>query len=104
MEIVNISDARARLPELARRVVEDPQAIVVIENRRLSGRAVLIAEERFQILEAAASMLRGGMEASFQLAGSIATALDDADLDAAVAVLRAEQHAAEVARQAALGG
>jgi hypothetical protein len=90
---LSISDARARLPELARRLAEDPEGVVYIEHRDRAERIALVTERRLRYLEsvAAGSLVREG--GTFQLAGSMASDLDDEELEDALMALKREKDA-----------
>lgn len=102
MRRVSISEARARLPELARHVVARPGTAVVIENQRMSEAVALTSERHLRFLEAQAMELRKQAGEAFVLKGSVATDLGADELAAALESLRAEQAAAELGRLADL--
>jgi hypothetical protein len=88
---LSISDARARLPELARRLAEDPEGVVFIEHRDRAERLAVITEKRLRYLESlvAGSIAREG--GSFRLAGSMTSDLDDEELEGALKALKRDQ-------------
>ena len=90
---VSISEARARLPELARYLSGSPDGVVLIEHRDREERLALITERRLRYLESlsAASFVREG--GSFQLAGSMTSDLDDEELEEALSALKRETEA-----------
>lgn len=97
---MSISEARARLPELARHVVARPGAAVVIENQRMDEAVVLTSERHLRFLEAQVAELRKHVAGSFVLRGSAETDLGPDELAAALTRLRSEQSAAELGRLA----
>jgi PHD/YefM family antitoxin component YafN of YafNO toxin-antitoxin module len=98
MPRLSISEARARLPELARQVVARPGTAVVIENQRMDEAVVLTSERHLRYLEAEVEGLRKRVGDPFALAGSAATDLDADELAAALERLRSEQNAAALGR------
>jgi hypothetical protein len=90
---LSISDARARLPELARYLSGAPDGVVFIEHRDRAERLVLITERRLRYLESlvGASLVREG--GSFRLAGSMTSDLDDEELDKALMAVKREGEA-----------
>jgi len=102
MKRLSISEARARLPELARQVVSRPGTAVVIENQRMDEAVVLTSERHLRYLEAELEVLRKRAGESFLLAGSASTDLDADELAEALARLRSEQSAAALGRLAEL--
>jgi len=87
---LSISDARARLPELARYLSGAPDGVVFIEHRDRAERLALITERRLRYLESlvGASLVREG--GSFQLAGSMTSDLDDEELEEALMAVKRE--------------
>ena len=101
---LSISEARARLPELAQRVMDSPHEVVIIEHRDYEERVVLTSERHLQYLEALAENTRMQKSAKFKLAGSITSDLSDDELAAALAALREEAAAAAAAKLARILG
>ena len=97
---LSISEARARLPELAQLVMESPGKRIIIEHRDRKERVVLIAESHLIRLEAMVEHLKQQGGGSFTLAGSITSDLSDDELEAALAGLREEAAAAAAAKLA----
>jgi hypothetical protein len=88
--ILSISEARARLPELARYLAKTPDGVVLIEHRDRAERLAIVTERRLRYLESlvAASAVREGE--SFRLAGSMTSDLDDQELEDALAAIKRE--------------
>jgi hypothetical protein len=88
---LSISDARARLPELARLLARDPEGVIYIEHRDRAERIALVTERRLRYLEsiAASSLVREG--GTFRLAGSMTSGLDDQELEDALMALKRER-------------
>jgi hypothetical protein len=93
-----ISEARARLPEMARRVVSTPGAVEYIEHRDFAEKLVLTTESHLQFLETTVAELRRLSTQPFSLEGSIRSKLSDAELEASLAAARAEQAARATSR------
>lgn len=90
---LSISEARARLPELARYLSGAPNGVVFIEHRDRVERLALITEKRLRYLESlvSGSLVREG--GSFQLGGSMTSDLDDEELDKALMAVKREGEA-----------
>lgn len=87
---LNISDARARLPELAKFLVQHPADVVLVEHRDLDDRIALITERHLRYLENMVEELKKQRTRPFRLVGSITSQLEDDEVDAALDALRAE--------------
>jgi hypothetical protein len=88
---VPISAARAKLFQLADLVRSSGEdAVVVLEQRGEPERIALVREARLAYLEARVSELERRQRQPFKLAGSLASDLDDARLDAALRAIRQE--------------
>ncbi len=97
-EKLTISEARARLPELARKVVSEPGAVEYIAHRDLPDDLALTSARHLRSLEKTIEDLRRRLNMTpFKLAGSLATELDEDALEGVLASIRAE--ADESARQ-----
>jgi hypothetical protein len=83
---LSISEARARLPELAQLVMEAPGRAIIIEHRDFQERLVLTTESSIQALETAVKNAPKATE--FRLAGSMSSDLSDEELEAAMAEVR----------------
>jgi hypothetical protein len=95
---ISISEARARLPELAQRAMASPDAVIVIEHRDYSENLVLTTEGHLRMLEALMEKSTTKRNAPFKLAGSMTSDLTDEELEKAIETARAEAHAAAEAR------
>lgn len=78
---ISISEARARLPELAQRAMAAPNGVIIIEHRYHNANLVLTTEAHYRMLEAKAHKRNKG---KFKLAGSISTDLSPEELEAAI--------------------
>jgi hypothetical protein len=87
---LSISEARARLPELARYLAETPEGVVLIEHRDRAERLALITERRLRYMESLLSATLVQEGGSFRLAGSMTSDLDDEGLEAALSALKRE--------------
>ncbi len=87
---MNISEARARLPELAKRVSSRAGAVEYIEHRDLSENLALTTASYIQFLETTLAELKKLKTTPFHLEGSVSSSLSDKDLHTALAVAREE--------------
>jgi hypothetical protein len=88
---LKISEARGKLPELAKYLVRHPDQVVLVEQRDLGERIALVTEGRLRYLETLVEELRKQVSRPFQLAGSITSELSDAELESALQEMREEQ-------------
>jgi hypothetical protein len=88
---IKISQARSRLPELARYLARHPDQVVLVEHRDLDDRMVLMTEGRLRYLETLIEELRKQVGRPFRLAGSITSGLGDEELELALKKGQAEQ-------------
>jgi len=95
---LTISEARARLPELARKVVSEPGTVEYIAHRDLPDDLALTAASHLRALERTVEELRKRLNmAPFKVAGSLASELNDDALEDVLARIRGE--AGESARR-----
>jgi hypothetical protein len=94
----NISEARARLPELAKRVAATPGAVEYIEHRDLPEQLALTTASHLRFLETLVAELRRLTARPFSLEGSIRPKLPDAELEASLAAARREQAERDASR------
>jgi hypothetical protein len=87
---LNISEARAKLPQIAQSLIREPGSVVYIEHRDLDERLAFTTESHLRYLETMVSRLRAGAAGSFSLAGSIQTDLTPEQLEAALTELRSD--------------
>jgi hypothetical protein len=95
---INISEARGKLPELARYLARHPDRVVLVEHRDLDERIALTTERHLRYLEAVVQELKSRVSRPFRLEGSVTSSLSDEELDAALEKLRAERAKAAEAR------
>lgn len=88
---INISQARGKLPELAKFLMQYPDQVVLVEHRDLEKRLALTTEDHIRYLETTAKELRKEASRPFKLAGSITSKLSDGELEAALKQMRKEQ-------------
>ena len=98
MESIGISEARARLLELASRVASRGGEVVVIENRRRGERVVLVSESYLRSLEVRVQEMEKKPADTFVLAGSVESDLTAEALAEAITELRKAQDASDLAR------
>lgn len=88
---VKISEARGKLPELAKYLMSHPDQVVLVEHRDLDGRIALITERHLRYLETLVKELRKQVSRPFRLSGSITSELSDEELETALKEMREEQ-------------
>ena len=88
---VRISEARAKLPELAQYLHHRPTEVVLIEHRDLKERLALTTERHIRLLKTMIKELKGKSTRPFRLAGTITTALTDDELEAILQAARKQQ-------------
>ena len=97
---LSISEARARLPELAQRAIDSPDPRIYIRHRDRKERLVLTTESHIRMLEAVVTNLRKRLgRPDFRLEGSASTDLSADDLAAALAAGREVERAAAARRE-----
>ncbi len=94
---LNISEARGRLPEIAKFLSSHPDQVILVEHRDLPETMALTTARHLRYLETVVEELRKQASRPFKLAGSITSRLSDEDLDNALAEGRKSQ--AELARR-----
>lgn len=88
---INISEARGKLPELARYLARHPDQVVLVEHRDMDERIALTTERHLRYLEAVVRELKARVSKPFRLEGSVSSTLSDEELDAALEKLRVER-------------
>lgn len=78
---IKISEARAKLPQLAQYLRRRPGEVVVIEHRDLDEQLVLTTESYLRYLRTTIRELQKNGAKTFTLAGSITTVLSDEELE-----------------------
>lgn len=101
---ISISEARARLPELARRIAGSPGRVEYITHRDLDEDIAMTTRSHLRFLEDSLRALRGRARASFQLAESMTTDLSDAELEAALSGAKGAAGEAAEAKRTDLSG
>jgi hypothetical protein len=99
---INISDARANLPEIAKRVARTPGAVQYIEHRDLDEDLALTTAGYIHYLETMVMELKKRVTKPFVLAGSMESDLTDEELEAALLESRQAAHAAAQAKSGEL--
>jgi hypothetical protein len=85
---ISISEARAKLPDIAKRVARAPGAVQYIAHRDLEEDLALTTASYIRYLETMVMELKKRNTNAFVLAGSIETELTDEELDAALTELK----------------
>jgi len=99
---IRISEARARLPELARYLRRSPHQVVLIDHRDMEERLALITERHLRFLESMVDAANQRRARKFKLAGSISSSLTDEAIEQALDAMRREQDTREQAKNATL--
>jgi hypothetical protein len=85
---ISVSEARARLTELAHRIVGSPGRVEYIAHRDLDDDLAMTTRSHMRFLEDSLAQLRARVAGDFRLAESMATELTDAELEAALAAVQ----------------
>lgn len=100
---INISEARARLPELAHYVASSPDRVVLIDHRDVDGPFALTTAAHLDYLNTLVDELRKRLGEPFRLAGSIESDLTADELEADLDAAREEQRRLAEVRLRSLG-
>jgi hypothetical protein len=92
---MTISEARAKLPELAKKVSGTPGAVEYIQHRDLPDYLVLTTASHISYLEDTIRALRKQLAVPFTLLGSIESDLTEDELELRLAQSRVENAAKE---------
>jgi hypothetical protein len=84
---LSISEAWAKLPELARRLVKSPGRVEIITHRDLEEDIAMTTSGYIRYLEESVRELRG-RAGEFKLAGSMTTTLSDDEIERSLADVR----------------
>ncbi len=95
---ISISEARARLPELARYLRRSPGKAVFIEHRDMKERLALVTEGHLLYLEAIVAAAAERADSKFKLAGSMTSALTDDELEQALLDIKSDERARSAAK------
>lgn len=101
---LSISQARARLPELAHRIAGSPGRVEYIAHRDLDEDIAMTTRSHLRFLEDSLQELRSRSATAFRLAESMSTDLSDAQVEAALAALKVDASGGEDTKQRGLGG
>lgn len=88
---ISISEARGKLPELAKFLARHPDQVVLVEHRDLKERLALTTEAHLRYLETMVRELKRQTSRPFSLSGSLASELDDEALEAALQEMAGDQ-------------
>ena len=100
---MSISEARARLPELAHRIAASPGRVEYIAHRDLDEDIAMTTRSHLRFLEDSLRELRRRSAGEFRLAGSMSTGLSDAQVEAGLAAVKAEAAGTADAKRKGLG-
>jgi len=103
-KLMSISEARARLTELAHRIAGSPGRVEYIAHRDLDDDIAMTTRSHLRFLEDSLAQLRARAAGDFRLADSMTTDLTDAELEAALAGVEREAAGAAADKQRDLDG
>lgn len=89
--VMKISEARGKLPEVARYLEQNPDEVVLIRHRDLDQRLALVTESHLRGLEATIRELRKRLAEPFALSESLGSGRSDAEVEEDLRALRAGQ-------------
>ncbi len=101
---MSISQARARLTELAHRIAGSPGRVEYIAHRDLDDDIAMTTRSHLRFLEDSLAQLRARADGDFRLAESMATELTDAEVEAGLAAVKREAAGAAADKQRNLKG
>jgi len=101
---MGISEARARLPELARRIVAAPGRVEYITHRDLEEDIVMTTRSHLRFLEDSLAEMRRRSASSFRLAESMSSDLPDEAIEATLARVKSQARESAERKRAGLSG
>lgn len=93
--VMKISEARGKLPEVARYLEQNPDEVVLIRHRDLDQRLALVTESHLRGLETLIRELRQRLAEPFVLSGSLGSGRTDAGIEEELRALRVVQGRAD---------
>jgi hypothetical protein len=99
---ISISEARARLPELAHRIAGSPGRVEYIAHRDLDEDIALTTRSHLRFLEDSLRELRSRSAGAFRLAESMSTDLSDTQVEAGLTAVKREASGGEDAKRRGL--
>ena len=95
----SISEARDKLPQIAKLLRRSPHEVVLVEHRDVDERLAIVSEQHLRDLESLVKTLKAKLTQPFQLAGSINSNLSDNELEDALKTMREEQKSIAESRE-----
>lgn len=95
----SISEARGKLPQIAKLLRRSPHEVVLVEHRDVDERLAIVSEQHLRNLESLVKTLKAKLTQPFQLAGSINSNLSDNELEDALKTMREEQKSIAESRE-----
>jgi hypothetical protein len=95
---ISISEARGKLPQIAKLLKRSPDEVVLIEHRDMNDRLAIVSERHLRNLESIVKSLKDQFSKPFRLAGSIETKLSDEELEEALETIKKEQEQTAAAK------
>ena len=95
---ISISEARGKLPQIARLLQRSPDEVVLVEHRDMDDRLAIVSERHLRNLESIVKSLKDRFSKPFRLAGSIESKLSDQELEEALDAIKKEQESKAAAK------
>jgi hypothetical protein len=95
---ISISEARGKLPQIARLLKRSPHEVVLVEHRDMDDRLAIVSERHLRNLESIVKSLKDQHAKPFRLAGSIESKLSDRELEQALETIKKEQESMTAAK------
>jgi lipoate-protein ligase A len=95
---ISISEARGKLPQIAKLLKRSPDEVVLVEHRDLDDRLAIVSERHLRNLESIVKSLKDQFSKPFRLAGSIESELSDQELEEALETIKKEQESKAVVK------
>ena len=96
---ISISEARGKLPQIAKLLKRSPDEVVLVEHRDMDDRLAIVSERHLRNLESIVKSLKDHFSKPFRLAGSIESKLTDKELEEALEAIKKEQESKAAAKQ-----
>jgi hypothetical protein len=95
---ISISEARGKLPQIARLLKRSPHEVVLVEHRDMDDRLAIVSERHLRSLESIVRSLREQFSKPFRLAGSIESKLSDQELEEALGAIKKDAQSKAAAK------
>jgi hypothetical protein len=88
---ISISEARGKLPQIAKFLKKSPREVVYIEHRDMDDRLAIVSERHLRNLESIVKSLKDRFSKPFRLAGTIESKLSDQELERVLDSVKKDQ-------------